>query len=380
MLGIRRFFKRNPEHALLAGLYMLAVFYFMFDAYFAPFRNWDMVAYVGVVKQASIADYKEMYEATLSEIKEVMSAGHYHKTTTQNLLSNNADVFWQQLPHYHIKPLYTALVAGLDALGVNTARATWLVANLCFGLLGLTLAFWKPQRVHYALWLAAVLLLCQFGFLPMRALAHFSTPDSLCIFLTLASFIGWMGYKNYGVFAVCGLLAMAARPDSLILVAGFAIFFTFFARDRMKLADGAMMLAGCVTTYLIIDTILPSHSWQKYFYYSYVYKIPSIAVSDVSLSWEQYWKVELSLWKQLWELPRIRIIACMSAFALAAFAWRREAREYAWLLAGLWAGFMVHFAITPSIEERYYYGFYLLMVIASLELTASLSTRKGHTL
>lgn len=370
---------RNPEHFLSACLYLLIIAYFMIEASLAPYRNWDMVAYVGVVKQLATADHRQIYDATLAAIKEIMPPGQYYQTTVQNLLSNDAEIFWQQLPLYDIKPLYTLLLRALDAMGANTARATWLVANVFFGALCLTLAFWKPARAPYGLWLAAVLLLCQLGFLPMRSLAHVSTPDSLALFLLMASFIGWARFGSFATFAICGILSIAARPDSVMLVAGSSVFFTCFASRRIRMAEGVCMLAASMAAYAAIGAILPSFSWEKFFYYSYVHKLPAIAVNDVLLSWEQYRDVLARMWPRLWLLPRVQAMAAFSAVAMAAFAIRREAKEYAWLLAGLWLGFFVHFALVPSLEERYYYGFYLLMVLASLELAAPLYNRKGRT-
>ena len=114
--------------------YGVAVIYFWcfanaaLQAYRHPFLNWDMVAYMGVVESFSTSNPQKIHDATMERARQVYDPSAYYHHRYENILSNRPEAFYQQLPLYSIKPLYTGGVWLLHVLGMAMPEATYVLS------------------------------------------------------------------------------------------------------------------------------------------------------------------------------------------------------------------------------------------------------------
>jgi len=365
--------RRDPDSYLFGFVYFLLCSYFLWLIQ-KPFMNWDMLGYMGVVANSRSGDTNEIHRITMEAFRQGVPDWLFKRFGEEHFLANSADIFRQQLPFYSIKPLYPLLIAIFEMLGAGLAQATWLVSQASFALLALCLAFWRPQNAPYAAWLTCVLILMWAGDMSMITLGNFSTPDGLSTLLTMAAFISWARYGCLPAFAGFGLFAITARPESSLIIAGITCYFTLFAAHKIKWPEALAMLIAIGAAYFAMTRIGDGYSWERFIYYNNIYKVPDIANASINLSPELYQKAVTSRIGGMLADVRVIALSIISVAALVmAFILPVAGRsQWLWLMIGTWAGLWLRFLIAPSYEQRYYFGFYLIIIIACLELLSPL--------
>jgi hypothetical protein len=176
-----RYITRYCIYAIYAAIMLHAVVL----GFTQPWRNWDIIGYVG-----SVIDWQEktpdaVYANTMATMK--ANVPDLYDQFTGNPLSATQKAFMQELPIYEVKPLYVALMWLVSLFGITLTTASWVISALCFAALAALLFVWRPRYMARDVWLIVILALSYLGPWPMATLSRFSTPDALCTLLVVAS-------------------------------------------------------------------------------------------------------------------------------------------------------------------------------------------------
>jgi 4-amino-4-deoxy-L-arabinose transferase-like glycosyltransferase len=142
-------------------------------------------------KQSGIT--QQVYEQAQVHIPEKQYAMLVAETPYRTSMQQNADAFKQQLPFYHIKPLYIGLCWLSYSVGFNLAFATVIPSLLAFFGIGLLLFFWLNKFVSEKQ--SILITCCILLTMPFTGIGRESSPDALsCFFIVLASY--WFYIKK----------------------------------------------------------------------------------------------------------------------------------------------------------------------------------------
>src|SRR5690349_24935400 len=102
-------------------LFVLLLLAITLIAYFVPYYDWDLVAYVGSAIALQEHDSKliqqQAYAALRAELPEDDYADITNGSDFRHDMAQNAEHFRQQLRFYEIRPLYSWTVAALHRIG-----------------------------------------------------------------------------------------------------------------------------------------------------------------------------------------------------------------------------------------------------------------------
>ncbi len=339
----------------------------------APFRNWDMVAYVGSAISWQESDPDVIYNSTLADVKEVVWPELYEDIATKNALSKDRDAFLQQLPWYTIKPLYVGSMVVLHhVFGMGYSQATFVISTASFVLLGALLALWRPSRLNRGVWLLLMMAMVFVGNRPMEDLARYSTPDALSTLLIIAAFFYLVYRPKFEAFAAFAAAAILVRPDSVILMilACAAWFFGSTDRSRPALKKAGIAVLGFAALYVGVKWAMGGYDWSKLFYYAFVNKSPYPATMEYELTLAKYLEVLFGGLAHIFSDVRLFPMLVLSAAALFChFMYPVANRRWLFLLLAVWAAFAARFVLFPAWwEYRYYYAYYLLALAACAEM------------
>lgn len=332
-----------------------------------PALNWDIIAYVGAILSTHADSARSLYDGTVQELSRVFMPDQSHP------LFDSPAHFSQQLPFYRVKPFYLAAVRLLHAAGAGLTEATWLISALSFALLGGLLACWRPEKASWHVWLLSVVTLCLLGREAMMWLAALSTPDAFCLLWTMLAFLLWQQKRSAAGFAIPALLAILSRPDAVILMLALLGYFSLFAAKtaRLKPPIAAGIAVVCLAVYAVNNALAGTYDWPTMFYYNFINRAPDIGEIKVQLSLRDYVEALLKgLQGGGLQLTRIPFFAGLSLAAVYAGG-KQAPRHWLWLLAIVWGTLAARFLLFPSYEDRFYYAYYLLMLMACLEIAAT---------
>ncbi len=361
------------QYIRLGWWYGCALLYFWFfaaaalHAYRHPFLNWDMVAYMGVAESFSAGDPQKIYDTTMTEVSQVRSP-EWHYQRRGDILSNRSEAFYQQLPFYSVKPLYTGGIWLLHALGMAMPEASWVLSILGFLGLGMVCYLFVPRGLDAGIWWGTAGLFCALGAWSMSDVARLSTPDTLCIALSAAGYCLWIYRRSFTGFAACFLLAQLARPDMLLLSSALALGFIFFASGsyRMSARQGCGFIAMTIILYMAVNYLAGNYGWKVLFFYKFIKHLSYPAHFEPHFGWEQYIGIVRHGTLRIMANARLQFLLVTSL--MAALCQSREERGFIGILAVTWLAFAVRFALFPAWgEDRYYYPYYFIMLYAIAE-------------
>jgi len=360
----------NPSLAVF--FYFAAMGYAAFLGLTAPYHNWDMLGYVGNVLRWSETNAEALYQQIYADVA-VSTEDWIIDQFRANPLSATAENMVKQLPFYAVKPLYLGLMWLLHQIGFALSTASSLIAALSFGALAVWLWRWQPRNAPHWVWLATIVALTWLYEWPMAALARFSTPDSLSIVLTIGALWFWLERRRVEPYFLFALLALLARPDTIVLTGTLAAYFTLLAPppQRMELRHGIPGMALLLGVYFLAHRYSGVYSWELMFTYAFLNKIPDPEALTGTLTPALYQQVIMATLPMFLADPRMVALMIISTLGLI-LGWQKPGTEHRlWrdLLLLTWAALAVRFAIFPAWgEARYYYAYDLLMLLAALEL------------
>ncbi len=358
--------------AACAAVYISMSFSALRTAYTMPYKNWDMIAYIGTMYMLGEEDQEKWYAHTMDDIEQEVGP-HLSKKFRQNPLSANSEAFRQHMPFYKVKPGYVAAVYGLYKSGVPPVKATYMVSILSVaGLLAL-LFFVRPAAVDAGLWWLA----CSAFFFkmqyPVTALARLSTPDSMSLLVLAALVCNLIVWRKMWLWYALSALMVLVRPDTIVLMIILAGLYHFRGADAMRFSrvHVAATALGLVFLYLLVSHLAGAYDIRTFLQYSLIKKVPypEQIVPTITL-WEYFAIVRSStmvIAKQgivLWMLG-------WTAFTVIVHLLYSPRYDTAMrLMAASWIYFIAKVFTFGQWDQRFYYGSYFLSFVAGMMLLA----------
>jgi len=367
-----------------------------------PAYNWDMLAYSAIslnegdpevrhlrlwryverdVPAQSIAILRGQVSEDLTDPRNIDTLNYRQATATDPL------AFADQLPFYSVKPLYPAAIAAgvrsIDALSewfgeasdVGPIVVSVLIGKFCW--MGLGVAFFLLMRLRFSNLLAALTTTCAMALPTIHELGSYSTPDALSGLLILTAFVlALRDPSRLWTIAASGvaLLAVAARPDNVILLGMLLTWFLWNSRIRFR---WAVVVGGAgVLWYLAISQLSNNYGWSVLMHHSfYDYAeypsqlAPQYAVGEL-----------LTLYLSM--LASSGLFFKFFGFGLMILALRYSQRGgYDRLLQALMVmlGFMlVHWLIFPDQKDRLLVAAYLFILATTAFCLADFWVRQSY--
>lgn len=349
----------------------------------APELNWDMLPAMALALEWQERDPVELHRQTYALARAELGPEVMRKLTGTAVTQARAQdpaAFHEHLAFYRSRVLYTLAISLLHGLGAPLSAATYWIPVACFALsAGLFLA-WAAR--HLSLALAAVFAL---GLAHTPALlnqAGMSTADGLATLLTCLGAFVWLERRRFAPAAGLWTLAIAARPDGVILV-GFLAAAMFLGQpraERPSLRALGLWLAASAGLHLGLARFAGEYGWWPLMQISFVEKAVHPAELATSVDWQQYGAI---LARQARALPGegyvstpagevtgstlVFLYAAVAVLGLAR-AWpaARGRRRTAVLLGALLATYLLRFFLFPQLWDRFFAPFYALVPLCLL--------------
>ena len=260
-----------------------------------PAYNWDMLAYGAIaldegdpeVRHARLWSYVDRDVPAMSA---AFLRGQYAEDLADPRLVDTLDyrraiatdpyAFAEQLPFYSVKPMYPATIAAgmrvIDSVSgwfgrpsdVGPIAVSVLIAKFCW--MGLGVAFFLLMRLRFSNALAALATTIAMAHPMMHSLGSYSTPDALSgLFILTAFVLALRDPSRLWTTAASGvaLLALAARPDNVILLGLFLTWLLWTSRIRFR---WAVVVGGAgVLWYLMIVELSNNYGWSVLMHHSF---------------------------------------------------------------------------------------------------------------
>lgn len=335
-----------------------------------PWCNWDMLGYIGSIIAWSDPSASSVHLKTLATAQASIPLWIYQQFL-DNPLSASSDAFVPLLPMYQVKPLYTSLMWCIHQLGPSLPSASWIVSSVSFALLAFVLSQWRSSQLPRSFWLLLLITLNYLYPYPLLSLAHLSTPDGLCTLLTTFLLVGWLRWQSFPLLLCTALLAELARPDSLVLSSLLVLYFAMASAPLKRLgkvqAVYTVLLLGF--TYLLVGKLSHNYSLDRWFVYSFIQQAPHVVDMPQHVPLATYWAVLSSNSLHFLFLPRTMTLLVWSLLACLAYAVKPSSgRLYFHLLIISWLSLMIRFILYPSWDERYYFPYFLIQLMAGGEM------------
>lgn len=347
--------------------------------------RFDALGYIGAALQLTGLDAAAVHAETYRQVRaavppalfrELITADAYHAD-----VAANANHFAQQLPFYHVRPLYNGLLALLHSAGLNMVHATMLLTVIAYAAIGALVFVWFSRHLGAIYGPAAAWLLAASA--PMTEAARAGTVDLMSAALVIGALYALVEHRHVRAFAGLLLLSLLARSDNIVLVAMFALYFAVAAPGalqppRMHVASFALAAFALVA---VIHATAGYYGWPVLFYHTFVTPLPTPADVSVSVTPAMYWHaIDMRLGSALKTAMPVFLACAVIAHALTRSGQPadKDAAQQAQLLRGvvfvLLANIAVRMAAFPVVWDRQYIAHYL--ILAAL-MVAAAAARPG---
>lgn len=320
-------------------------------AYFIPYYDWDLVAYVGCAVALREHDSKliqqQAYAALQTELPEDDYADIVSGSDFRRDVAQNADHFHQQLRFYQIRPLYIWIVAGLHAMGLGFVQATRIISVAAFFLIGILLHCWLRRYVsELRAGTCTILLLLTPVILTS---ARTASPDALSAVIVLLGAYFLIERNTVLTGSVLLLAALLLRTDNVLFL--FILCAAIAYQRSQKRTRVITAIAGIAAIGLVLAINHTEHSYPWTVLMQNT-ATPIVNPAEVSpkISVSDYF---VAVHDMLDEARENSVAVFPFLAAIALFASRTPARLKQ-LVKIVLLSWTVHIAIFPHIEDRYF--------------------------
>ncbi|NOT29533.1 MAG: hypothetical protein HOP15_03685 [Planctomycetes bacterium] len=349
----------------------------------APALNADMLPAMALALEWEEEDPLELHRRTYELARAELPPERFAQLTGSGVLRARAEdpaAFHEHLPFFRGRVLYSLATWALHRLGAPLTAATYWIPLACYALSAGLFLLWASR--HLPLAFAALFALGLAATPALLVQARLSTADGLGALLVCLGAWAWLERRSFALAASCLTLAIAARPDALILVAciAAALFALVPRTQRPGLGVLGAWLAVSLALVLGLQRFSGEYGWWPLIQISFVEKAvhPSTLASEAD--WGEYGAI---LARQLAALPGAgytitpagEVTGSSLAFLYAALAalglaFGRTQRHSAAFLAALLAAYSLRFLLFPQLWDRFYAPFYALVPLCLLAMVA----------
>lgn len=347
--------KRN---AFYIGLIVLTAL-----ASLKPNYNWDCLPYMAIALQMDDAHQsnEQLHTYVYAQAKKHIPEQQYKlliaDTPYRQQMKTNAEAFIQQLPFYHIKPIYVALVWLSYSAGLSLPFSTVLPSLLAFFGIGIILFKWLSKFVsqNQSILITCCILLA----MPFTGIGRESSPDALsCFFILLGCY--WFFVKKCWLWVAPTLvLAILTRPDNIILVGLFCLL--LLVKKYWSITDILLVFGFGILSFIIPKLFLASYSWQTLFYHSFIEHLtfPSDTVVNLTLS-DYIFAIARNAFREF----NVSLIPFLLIFAIPIWNYRKKLTadlSIVWLTIGL--TILLRYLLFPVFTGRFMAPYYLIAIL-----------------
>jgi len=233
-------------------------------AYFVPYYDWDLVAYVGSAIALHEHDQKliqrQAYAALRAELPEDDYTDIATGTDFRRDVAENANHFRQQLRFYQIRPLYIWMLAGLHAMGISFVQATRIISAVAFLFIGVLVHNWL--RIYVAEVQAGTCTLLLLATPVILTSARTGSPDALSALVVLLGTYLLIERDSAVMGSVLLLVSLLVRTDNVLFVFIFcALIALHTARKPTRVATTIAAIAS-IGIVLTINHTEHSYPWS----------------------------------------------------------------------------------------------------------------------
>lgn len=344
---------------------LLPVAYF---TYKHPAYNFDMLGYAAlVVRMDQTHKIDEVHAITYNNVRETIPAEEYNKLTNipafRKKFATDPYQFEKLLPIYTVKPLYIWVSYLFYKAGFSLVAATVAPSILSYIIIGLFLLYWFRRHLRPVTAFLAAFLVMFSGF--TVAIAGHSTPDCLSALFFVIAFYFVLERPNVLLMFLFFLLSILTRVDNVIICFFVISFFTFSKQwKRIGLRHYFLMSAILAIAYIAIVSRVTEFGWNLFYYSRYSRQIDFSRDFNQPVSFSSY----LSLVHA--KLVTALVSSQFTFFLLLGVllignpvkSLKRLTLDQSVLLL-LAAVTLVRFVLLPDLSDRFYFGFYLVIII-----------------
>jgi hypothetical protein len=359
----KRFFLRLAYPLLLVLLLPAAIYIYKNPAY-----NFDMLGYMAlVIKMDQQGSNEQIHEITYSVARANLPVEEYSKLTEtpsyRKKFEIEASQFEKILPNYVVKPLYLWTCWLFYKTGVSLPMATVLPSIISYVFLGLLLFHWLSKYLNAAVALMGTGLLMYSTFI--TAIARLSTPDLLSAVFLLVGFYFILERKSLIGMVIFFLLSILARADNIIPCFFIIAFLSFSKKWKSISRKQFFVMAACfVVSYVLIILPVRQFGWSIFYYSEYIKHIDYSRDFDQPVTLSSHLSLAYSKLITAFVSTSFTFFAFLGLLVLVnkKFSFTNISFDQSFLLL-LGSIGLVKFLLLPDLSDRFYIGFYLVIII-----------------
>ncbi len=359
----RRFFLWLTYFAFLFCLLPSAIYIYKHPAY-----NFDMLGYMAlVIKMDKPHSIAEIHDITYATARQTIPANDYEKLTETSEYRKRFEAdpseFTKVLPNYIVKPLYIWFCWLSYKGGSSLPMATVMPSIISYLLLGLFLFHWFRKYLHTVSAFAGAALIMYSIFI--TAIARLSTPDCLSALFLFISIYFILEKRSLAWMSIFFLLAIFSRLDNVI-TCFFILSFLTFSKKWKLISQKQYFLMLTILTIVYVAIVLPvkQFGWSIFFYSEYAKHIDYSRDFDQQVSFLSYFALVYSKLVTAFVSTNFTFFLFLGLLILFAkkFSLRNLSFDQTFLLV-LGAVGLFKFLLLPDLSDRFYLGFYLIIII-----------------
>ena len=350
-----------------------------------PEYNWDMLAYMAVVLGYDNSDSNFVHNSVYKIAKDQLPAETYNQLIDGGLeyrknMAQNSSEFYQQMPFYAVKPLYTRLIYFMYKAGVPLIAATVVPSFIGYFLIAFLLIIWIKKYLQLTLAFAVSMLIMLSA--PMWDIARLSTPDSLSAFLLFGALYFMIERRSLFLTFSFLLLSIFARIDNVIPCILIVSLIAFSNKWEHKISKQKylVMLIFFLLSYLSITLGTRKYGWDILYYPTFSKSLNLNYTYHAKFHFQNYLALSMShIMTGLFYtyLLLFMALALMVFISRSPFNFRNLSFDQ--LLVGvIISTIIIRFILQPVIADRLYIAYYLCILILLIrKLCGTLGPSEG---
>ena len=327
-----------------------------------------MLGYMAlVVKMDRPNTIAQIHDITYSSARQNIPLEEYKMLTEtpshRKKFETDPSEFSNILPNYIVKPLYIWLCWLFYKSGSSLPMATVMPSIISYLVLGLFLFYWlrKYLQTVFAFAGAGLIMFSVF----ITAIARLSTPDCLSTLFLFISIYFILEKRNLTLMSLFFLLAAFTRLDNII-TCFFIISFLAFSK-KWKIINRRQyfsMVAVLAIAYITIVLPVRQFEWSIIFYSNYAKHIDYSKDFSDPISILSYLSLVYSKLVTAFVSTHFTFFLFLSLLILFTkkFSLRTLSFDQTFLLV-LAATGLFKFLLLPDLSDRFYLGFYLIIIM-----------------
>ena len=358
------------KNKILLSLYVAAIFLAGLYAFKKPLYNWDMIAYMGITVGYGHADPNYIHDTVYNIVKQQLPGPVSNQLTDGGIefrkrMAENPNEFYQQMPFYSVKPLYTGFIYAFYKIGIPLIQATVLPSLIGYLFIGLLLISWIKRYLEMPIALAFCLLIMFSA--PMWELARSFTPDCLSTFLLLCALYCILETKSLGFAFMWMIFSITGRLDNVIPAFFIISLITFSNKSGFKISINKYFLMLFTMVICCLCVVWNTHpfGWSVLYYPTFLKSLNSSYTFQSQFHLHSYMALAISQIMTGLFFSHFTLFMALAVLAFkgkSSFPFRYLDFEQLFLCT-LTVIVIVRFILQPVMSDRLYVAFYLAILI-----------------